>query len=93
MPIEPFSSAQLSQTCECRSRMLFDFFCQIQSSSSTALLRYERRTVIMGNSSERSYLFTIQNFFIVCAGVPSAQRGRTSSPSSLTPLSRMSFKF
>ena len=33
---------------------LLDFFCQIQRSSSTALLRYVRRRVRMGNSFWRS---------------------------------------
>ena len=40
-------------------------FCQIQSISSTALLIAVLRSVMMGNSSERSYLFTTPNFLIV----------------------------
>ncbi len=36
LPMEPVSSAQLSQILLPRSRMLLDFFCQIHRSSSTA---------------------------------------------------------
>lgn len=64
-------------------------FCQIQRISSIADLNAVRRNVMMGNSFERSYLLTMQNFFIVCAGVPSSHLGRTSRFSSLMPLSRM----
>ena len=52
--MEPSPSDQASQMWVVRSWTLLDFFCQIHSSSSTALLRYIRRMVWMGNSARRS---------------------------------------
>ena len=49
--LEPFSSAQASQTRERSSWTLLDFFCHIHSSSSTALFQKVRRMVSIGNSS------------------------------------------
>lgn len=43
-------------------------FCQIHKISSIADLKAVRRSVIIGNSFERSYLLTMQNFFYSVRG-------------------------
>ena len=88
--MDPVSSAHSSQMWLLRSWMLLLFCWYIHKTSSVALLRAVFLRVMIGNSLERSYLFTTPNFLIVYAGVPSGQCGLTFSPSVEVPLSRIS---